>query len=116
MPNNFNRFTTSDVTTSLEAVYTVPSGKNSIIIGCLLCNKTGSGITADVQIDTALSGAGNDDVYLVKSVQIPGGSSIEIVEGKIVLRHDSSNGDVLKAASSVGSSLDITVSVLEDVT
>ena len=82
----------------------------------MLCNKTGSGITADVQIDTALSGSGNADVYLVKSVQIPGGSSIEIVEGKIVLTHDGSTGDVLKAAASATSSLDITVSVLEDVT
>ena len=116
MPNNFKRFTNASVGTSLEVVYTVPSGKNSIIIGCLLCNKTGSGITADVQIDTALSGAGNADVYLVKSVQIPGGSSIEIVEGKIVLTHDGSDGDVLKVAASATSALDITVSILEDVT
>jgi len=116
MANNFKRFMNASVGTSLEVVYTVPSNKNSIIIGCLLCNKTGSGITADVQIDTALSGSGNADVYLVKSVQIPGGSSIEIVEGKIVLTHDGSNGDVLKAAASATSSLDITVSVLEDVT
>jgi len=40
----------ASVGTSLETVYTVPSNKNSIIIGCLLCNKTGSGITADIQI------------------------------------------------------------------
>jgi hypothetical protein len=116
MANNFKRFMNASVGTSLEVVYTVPSNKNSIIIGCLLCNKTGSGITADVQIDTSISGGNNADVYLVKSVQIPGGSSIEIVEGKVVLTHDGTNGDILKVAASATSSLDITLSVLEDVT
>ena len=115
MANNFKRFMNASVGTSLETVYTVPSNKNSIIIGCLLCNKTGSGITADVFIDTALSGAGNADIYLVKGVQIPGGSSLEIMEGKVVLTHDGSNGDVLRAIASTGSALDIVVSVLEDV-
>lgn len=115
MANNFKRFTKGSVSnSSADSVYTVPSGKNSILIGCILCNKTGSGITADVQIDTAISG--NEDVYLVKSVQIPGGSSLEIVEGKVVLTHDGSQGDVLKVLASAGSSLDVTVSVLEDVT
>ena len=106
----------ASVGTSLETVYTVPSGKNSIIIGCLLCNKTGSGITADVFIDTAISGGNNADVYLVKGIQIPGGSSLEIVEGKVVLTHDGSNGELLRALSSTGSALDIVVSVLEEVT
>ena len=115
MANNFKRFTKSSVSnSSADSVYTVPSGKNSILIGCILCNKTGSGITADVLLDTSISG--NEDAYLVKSVQIPGGSSLEIVEGKVVLTHDGSNGDVLKVLASAGSALDVTVSVLEDVT
>ena len=115
MANNLKRFMNASVGTSLETVYTVPSNKNSIVIGCLLCNKTGSGITADIQIDTSLSGSGDADVYLVKGVQIPGGSSLEIMEGKIVLTHDGSNGDVLRALASATSSLDVVVSVLEDV-
>lgn len=113
MANNFTRKTNANIGTTLETIYTVPSSKNSIIIGCLLCNTSGSGITADVQIDTAITG--EEDVYLVKGVQIPGGSSLEVVEGKIVVKHDGTNGDVVKAKASVTNALDITLSLLEDV-
>ena len=113
MANNFKRYTNKDVNTSLETVYTVPASKNSIIIGCLRCNKTGSGVTASVFID-AHEGA-TSDVYLVKDVQIPGGSSLEVVEGKIVVTHTGSAGDVVQAIASTASAVDITLSVLEDV-
>ena len=118
MANDFKRICTPNVGTSLAAIYTVPAGSSSsaletIVIGITMANKTTSGIFADLFIDNE---DGSNDVYLVKQAIIPPGTALEVMAGnKLVLMNDGSNADVLKALCSATNSLDVTVSVLEDV-
>ena len=60
-------------------------------------------------VTAATSGENGDDVYLIKNVSIPYGSSLEIVEGKIVMQA----GDVIKVESDTAASIDVALSVLE---
>ena len=120
MANDFKRFTVSSVNTSVgasaSAVYTVPSSGSameSIVIGITLANKTSTGVTASVFLDNY---TGSNDVYIVKDAIIPAGSSLEVMSGnKIVLQHTGSAGDVLRVSSNTATSIDATISVLEDV-
>lgn len=120
MANDFKRFTSASLGTttgaSATAVYTVPSSGSameSIVIGITLANKSSSGITADVFLDNY---SGSNDVYIVKDVTIPAGSSLEVMSGnKLVLQGDGTTNDALRISSSAATSLDATVSVLEDV-
>ena len=118
MANDFKRICTPNVGTSLAAIYTVPAGSSSsaletIVIGITLANKTSSGILASVFIDNE---DGSNDVYIVKDATIPAGAALEVMSGnKLVLQNDGTNGDNLEALCSAASSLDVTVSVLEDV-
>ena len=122
MANDFKRFTKPDVGTSTgasaDAVYTVPAGSGStalesIVIGITLANKHTAGITASVFLDHL---DGSNDVYIVKNATIPAGSSLEVMSGnKLVVQHNGSAGDVMRVESSRASSLDATITVLEDV-
>jgi hypothetical protein len=122
MANDFKRFTKPDVGTSTgassDAVYTVPAGAGSsalesIVIGITLANKAATGITTDVFLDNY---DGSNDVYIVKGASIPAGSSLEIMSGnKIVVQNNGTTGDVIRVSSSAATSLDATVTVLEDV-
>jgi len=122
MANDFKRFTKPDVGTSTgasaDAVYTVPAGSGSsalesIVIGITLANKSTSGITASVFLDNYDA---TNDVYIVKDATIPAGASLEVMSGnKIVVQNNGTTGDVLRVSSSDSSSLDATITVLEDV-
>jgi hypothetical protein len=114
MANDFKRFCVPSVGTSNTTLYTVPgSSKESIVIGITMANKSNSGITGSIFIDNE---DGSNDVFIVKDASIPAGSSLEVMSGnKLVLQNDGSNADVLEGIASATSSLDITVSVLEDV-
>ena len=122
MANDFKRFAVNNVNTSsgasATAVYTVPAGAGSsalesIVIGITISNTTTAGITASVFLD---NNSGSNDVHIVKDATIPAGTSLEVMSGnKLVLQNDGSNADVLEGIASATSSLDITVSVLEDV-
>ena len=114
MANDFKRFCKPDVATSNTTLYTVPgSSKESIVIGITMANKSNSGITGSIFIDNE---DGSNDVFIVKDASIPAGSSLEVMSGnKLVLQNDGTNADVLEGIASATSSLDITVSVLEDV-
>jgi len=123
MANDFKRFTNPDTGTSTgasgDAVYTVPAGAGStalesIVIGISVCNKNASERTLGLFLDH-LGGSGNDS-YVVNGLKIPGNTTVEIMQGnKLVLQNDGTTGDVLRAEASAGSSLDVTLSVLEDV-
>ena len=55
-------------------------------------------------------------MYIVKDATIPAGASLEVMSGnKIVLMNDGSTGDILKVSASSATSVDATVTVLEDV-
>ena len=122
MANDFKRFTKPNVGTSTgasaDAVYSVPAGAGStalesIVIGITLANKHTSGITASVFLDNE---DGSNDVYIVKNATIPAGSSLEVMScNKLVVQNYGSNADVLRVESSRASSLDATITVLEDV-
>ena len=119
MANDFKRFCVPSVGTSNTTLYTVPAGASSsalesIVIGITMANKSNSGITGSIFIDNE---DGTNDVFIVKDASIPAGSSLEVMSGnKLVLQSDASgNADNLEGIASATSSLDITVSVLEDV-
>ena len=118
MPNNFKRECTPSIGTSNTTIYTPPAGDSSaaleaIVIGITMANKTSSAVTASVFIDNE---DGSNDVYLVKDAIIPPGTALEVMAGnKLVLMNDGTNADVLKALCSATNSLDVTVSILEDV-
>ena len=122
MANDFQRFTKPSVTTSsgtsADAVYTVPStgsvAMESIIIGSYLSNKSTTGVTASVFLDAYAGVAG--DIYVVKDATVPAGSSLEVISGvKLVVQGDGTTNDVVRISASTASSIDVTVSVLEDV-
>ena len=114
MANTFKLKTKSGVNGSaLSTVYTVPTNTTAVIIGLTISNIKGSSITADAQIVTAATtGENADDVYIVKAVPLPAGSSIEVMSGnKIILQA----GDVVKSGGSnaSGNDADVILSIME---
>jgi len=118
MANDFKRFCVPNVGTSNTTLYGVPAGASSsaletIVIGITMANKSASGITASIFIDNE---DGSNDVFIVKDASIPAGASLEVMSGnKLVLQNDGTNADNLEGIASAANSLDVTVSVLEDV-
>jgi|TARA_B110000305_G_scaffold224320_1_gene269738 hypothetical protein len=118
MANDFKRFCTPNISNSSNStIYAVPNNSGaaveSIVIGITAANKTSSGVTVDIFIDNE---DGSNDVYIVKGASIPAGASLEVMAGnKLVLQNDGTNADNLEALASAANSVDITVSVLEDV-
>ena len=118
MANDFKRICTPNVSNSSNStIYAVPNNSGaaveSIVIGITAANKTSSGVTVDIFIDNE---DGSNDVYIVKGASIPAGASLEVMAGnKLVLQNDGTNGDNLEALASAANSVDVTVSVLEDV-
>ena len=119
MANDFKRICTPNVSASGNStIYAVPAGASSaalesIVIGITMANKTSSGITASIFLDNE---DGSNDVFIVKDASIPAGAALEVMSGnKLVLQNDGTNGDNLEALASAANSLDVTVSVLEDV-
>ena len=119
MANDFKRFCVPNVSNSSNTtLYAVPAGASSaalesIVIGITMANKTSSGITGSIFIDNE---DGSNDVFIVKDASIPAGAALEVMSGnKLVLQNDGTNGYNLEALASAANSLDITVSVLEDV-
>ena len=108
MANTFKLKTKAGIDASLATVYTVPGSTKTVIIGLTIANVKGSSVTADAQIVTASSSGENaDDVYLVKNIPLPTGSSIEIMSGnKIVLQ----TGDIVKIKGSTTDAVDALLS------
>jgi len=100
MANTFKNYTQADVGTSPTTVYTVPGATTAVIIGCNLSNTTGSSIAVDVQLGST---------YLVKGAPIPSGSSLSILDGKII----GEAADTIVVTSDTASSADVVLSVLE---
>ena len=111
MPNTFKLKTKANIDTSLVAVYTAPASTTTVVIGLTLANVTSASITADVQlVSDTVDVETNTDVYIVKAIPLPAGSSVEIMAGnKIVLKAT----DVLKVKGSATNSVDATLSIME---
>ena len=102
---------TSDGTSDL---YTVPANCDTVIIGLLLTNISAGAIVADVLIEVQ-SGQG-EDVFLIKNADIPYGSALEVISGKVIVANTGSGtGDTLQVRCQTGAThMDATVSILEN--
>ena len=126
MATEFKRVVISSVpagtiTASGQQIYATPANCDTVVIGCLLTNTSGTSITADVLIATqastsgAVGALGNDDVYLIKGALVPVGSSLEVISGKVVVANTGSGtGDAIHVRCSAATSMDATISVLEN--
>jgi hypothetical protein len=108
MANNFRNFTLKAAGTAAQNTYTAGAGVQATVIGMTIANITPSPISANV----ILSGGNiNGNVYLVQQATIAPGGALVPVGGdqKLVLEA----GDYLQVNSSIASSADVIVSVLE---
>ena len=108
MANTFKSYTKASVGTTTTDAYTVGASTTSVVIGLVLSNRTGDQITADVILNK--SDVAADDVYLIRSLPLPNGSAFEYISGSKLIME---TGDKIQVISNTASSLDVTVSVLE---
>ena len=106
MAQNFRRYTNNDVGTSAATSFTANS--YDTVVGISVANVTASAVNASVYIND-----GTNDIYLIKSAPIPSGSALQVLDGgaKFVMQ----SGDALKIVSDTASSLDVYVSVVDDI-
>ena len=122
MATEFKRLTMGDVpNTALpntndgtSDLYVVPSNCDTVIIGLLLTNISAGVIVVDVLIE-GQSGQG-DDVFLLKNANIPYGSALEVISGKVVVANTGSGtGDTVQIRCQTGAThLDAVISILEN--
>ena len=106
MANSFKNYTKKEVGTSVTDAYTVASSTTTVVIGITLANRSGNQINCDLILNVA----SGDDVYLIRNIPIPIGSSFEWMAGnKLVME----TGDKLQVKSDAAASLDVAISVLE---
>jgi len=106
MANNFSQADASLANNSLTTVVSTTSNKQ-IVIGLLISN-TG---TAAINVDAVLND-GSSDRYIVKGAPLPVGSSLECVNGKIVIP---SGGSIKAKSDNANGTADVIVSLLTDV-
>lgn len=99
MANTFGRILTQG-TSAGSVIATIPANTQWVIIGLMASNVAGYLITIDVTI------AGTS---LVKNVPIPEGSTLPLLEGKIVLNE----GDTINELCSVDAGVDYIISYME---
>ena len=95
-----------------ETLYTVQSGSTVIILGMFLANVHTSQVTASVSLvstSTQTSQTQNTTAQLVKDVAIPVGSSLSVLDGKIV----ANVGDIVKIDCSVADKVSVVMSYME---
>ena len=111
------------ITHADSQVYQVPANCDTVIIGLLLTNTIGASVTADVAIMTddntegKLGAVTENTTYIIKGAQIPVGSALEIISGKIVIANTTStatDGDILCVRASADNVMDATLSILEN--
>jgi len=111
------------ITHADSQMYQAGANTDTVIIGLLLTNTSGTSVTADVAImpedntEGKLGATTELTTYLIKGVQIPVGSALEIISGKVVLANTTgtaSNGDILCVRASADNVMDATLSILEN--
>ena len=97
-------------------MYTVAGSTTTVVLGLILTNIHSSAVTAEVELvsDTANRNGANNVTngtsFLAKDVNIPAGSSLELLSGgKVVME----TTDVLKIDCSVADKLSGTLSIME---
>jgi hypothetical protein len=111
MANTFKNQITTSIGTSGNDIYTTPSATTTTVIGASLANKHSAAITISAVLFDSSLGVSGTTAYLVKDAPIPVGGSLVLVGGdqKVVLE----TGDKITVTSSVASSVDAVISVLE---
>ena len=120
MANTFRMTNETNVSTTIEPLYEVPSSTTTIILGIMMSNTSTGTIKGSVQlVSTSAVGSGvsnsgasnaNESTYMIKDAPINNSSSLEIMAGnKIVMQV----GDILKAKSDTATGLDIIISYME---
>ena len=108
MAQNFrNQLTHTAIGTSYTDILS-QSNSFDTVVGIRLVNVTTSSINVTVAIENS-----SNDTELVKLSLIPGGSSLELIDGgaKIILK----SGDKIKAKSDTASSLKAVVSFIDSI-
>jgi hypothetical protein len=111
MANTFKQSTKSSLVTDAVSstnanIVTAGNTSTLIILNALVANKTSTSANVDLYLVTD----SGDDVYLLKSVPVPAGSSLELITGsKIILE----SSDVLRGRADTASALDLTISYLD---
>jgi hypothetical protein len=105
MAQNFRRYIARNTGTSPATIFTADSFDTVIGIRCANVHAS-STANVDVYIND-----GANDYYLIKSAPIPVGGSLELIDGGAKFVVDT--GDILKVVSSVASSVDTWVSVVD---
>ena len=97
-------------------MYTVASSTTTVILVLVLTNLNTTSVTAEVELvsDTAnrngTNNVANGTSFLVKDVNIPAGSSLEVLTGgKVVME----TTDILRVDCSVADKLSGTLSIME---
>ena len=108
MANTFKLKTKAGVT-SAATVYTVPSSTTTICIGGTIANKTTSGITCSIIVETNTNDTEtNANVSIAHNIPISAGASVKpFADNKQVLQ----TTDVLKVSAS--GSVDVAINILE---
>ena len=111
MANTFKQATKSGLVTTVISnsgtnILTAGGSSTLILLSALVANKTSSSANVDVY----LVPSSGDEVYFLKAVPVPAGSSLELISGsKIILE----SGDVLRARCDTATAADLTVSYLD---
>ena len=95
-----------------ETLYTTQSGSTVVIIGMTLANVHTAQVTATVKLTsttTQTSQTQNTTAHLVKDAAIPVGSSLSVLDGKVVLNA----GDIIKVDCSVADKVSVIMSYME---
>ena len=111
MANTFKQATKSSLVTDAISstntnIFTAGSSSTLILLSAMVANKTSSSVNVDLYIVANVG----DNVYLLKDVPVPAGSSLELISGSKIIMESS---DVLRARCDTSSAADITVSYLD---
>jgi hypothetical protein len=105
MAQNFRRYIARNTGTSPATIFTADSFDT--VIG-VRCANVHASLTVNVSV---YINDGANDYYLIKSAPIPVGGSLELIDGGAKFVVDT--GDILRVVSSVASSVDTWVSVVD---
>jgi|TARA_Y100000289_G_C3859742_1_gene117906 hypothetical protein len=115
MPNTFKVITRDVCPASAgtpETLYTVQTGSTLVVLGLTLANVHNAQVTASVTIvstTTQTSQTQNTTSHIIKDAAIPAGSTLSVLDGKIVLNV----GDIVKIDCSVADKISATMSYME---
>ena len=94
-------------------LYTAPSATTTVVLGLILCNVHTTAVTASVKLTSSTAGSNpntNADVLVAKDVDIPAGSSLEVLSGsKLIMQ---TTDDILIDCS-VSAKIDASLSIME---